>query len=278
MSMSPLDASWGSPARGSTAVPPATRVFGPRNYRYCAEHFRLAEAVPTVYLAASDTKNGKAANQPLPQPVADALGQFLADKQPGQPVWPGTWWQVAAKMLRIDLEAAGIAEVSDGPEGTVHVDFHCRRHTMVHLLDVAGVSLKQAMQLARHSDPKVTMARYGRAQLHDLGESVARLPNLVDGPYLSDPMRATGTDGAVSGFAPRLVPVVAISCDSTRPDDNAHQTVTVGCHLQQTAKNTGFESDCERMIADEESTPGRTRTCDQRFRKPLLYPLSYGGK
>ncbi len=23
--------------------------------------------------------------------------------------------------------------------------------------------------------------------------------------------------------------------------------------------------------------PGRIRTCDTRFRKPLLYPLSYGG-
>ena len=23
--------------------------------------------------------------------------------------------------------------------------------------------------------------------------------------------------------------------------------------------------------------PGRDRTCDLRFRKPLLYPLSYGG-
>ena len=24
--------------------------------------------------------------------------------------------------------------------------------------------------------------------------------------------------------------------------------------------------------------PGRIRTCDARFRKPTLYPLSYGGK
>ncbi len=24
-------------------------------------------------------------------------------------------------------------------------------------------------------------------------------------------------------------------------------------------------------------TPGRIRTCDNRFRKPVLYPLSYGG-
>src|SRR5262249_5357511 len=26
-----------------------------------------------------------------------------------------------------------------------------------------------------------------------------------------------------------------------------------------------------------ETTPGRIRTCDPRFRKPMLYPLSYGG-
>jgi hypothetical protein len=25
------------------------------------------------------------------------------------------------------------------------------------------------------------------------------------------------------------------------------------------------------------SAPGRIRTCDTRFRKPVLYPLSYGG-
>ena len=24
--------------------------------------------------------------------------------------------------------------------------------------------------------------------------------------------------------------------------------------------------------------PGRIRTCDTRFRKPVLYPLSYGGR
>ena len=27
----------------------------------------------------------------------------------------------------------------------------------------------------------------------------------------------------------------------------------------------------------EIGAPGRDRTCDLRFRKPLLYPLSYGG-
>lgn len=31
------------------------------------------------------------------------------------------------------------------------------------------------------------------------------------------------------------------------------------------------------ILESESGTPGRTRTCDTRFRKPLLYPLSYRG-
>ena len=34
-------------------------------------------------------------------------------------------------------------------------------------------------------------------------------------------------------------------------------------HLEEAVENSG--------------APGTTRTCDLRFRKPLLYPLSYGG-
>lgn len=32
-----------------------------------------------------------------------------------------------------------------------------------------------------------------------------------------------------------------------------------------------------RSVAARKSTPGRDRTCDTRFRKAVLYPLSYGG-
>ena len=35
------------------------------------------------------------------------------------------------------------------------------------------------MRLARHSDPKLTMAVYGRTQLHDLAAAVSRLPSLT---------------------------------------------------------------------------------------------------
>jgi hypothetical protein len=49
------------------------------------------------------------------------------------------------------------------------------------------------MQLARHSDPKLTMARYGRAQTHDLGEAVNRMPSLLpDAANGKQVLQATG--------------------------------------------------------------------------------------
>ena len=36
--------------------------------------------------------------------------------------------------------------------------------------------------------------------------------------------------------------------------------------------------ECSRSrTAELHGAPGTTRTCDARFRKPTLYPLSYGG-
>jgi hypothetical protein len=59
------------------------------------------------------------------------------------------------------------------------------------------------MQLARHSDPKLTMAVYGRAHLHDLGAAVGRLPSLQTGPESeSQADAATGTDGKPASGLP----------------------------------------------------------------------------
>jgi hypothetical protein len=56
-------------------------------------------------------------------------------------------------MIRLDQEAAGITYTVEGPEGTSFRDFHNLRHTVVSLLDESGATLKEAMELARHSDP-----------------------------------------------------------------------------------------------------------------------------
>ena len=62
------------------------------------------------------------------------------------------------------------------------------------MLDRSGATLKEAMQLARHSDPKLTMAVYGRAQLHDLAAAVQRLPALASPASANVPAerKATG--------------------------------------------------------------------------------------
>ena len=113
------------------------------------------------------------------------------------PSWPGTWCDRAADMLRIELDACNIPYIVQGIDGPLFADFHCLRHSFVVMLDRSGATLKEAMQLARHSDPKLTMAVYGRARLHDLAGAVDRLPSL--GTSGENPpeggLQATGTDG-----------------------------------------------------------------------------------
>jgi hypothetical protein len=100
--------------------------------------------------------------------------------------------------MRTDLDAAGVAYIVEGPDGPLYADFHALRHSYIALLEKSGATLKEAMQLARHSDPKLTLAVYGRAQLHDLGRAVERLPALMAGSE-GEAVAATGTDGAAPG-------------------------------------------------------------------------------
>jgi integrase/recombinase XerC len=185
----------------------------------CASGFRASELAslspgafsldadpPTVTLAAEHAKNGKTAIQPLPQDMVEALRDYLAGRPGDSPVWPGTWPKKAAEMISLDLDDVGIPYVVEGPDGPQYADFHALRHSFIALLDHSGATLKEAMQLARHSDPKLTMAVYGRAQLHDLGLAVGRLPSLLTDPAAKSPARvATGTDGDPDpGFPPSL--------------------------------------------------------------------------
>ena len=141
--------------------------------------FDLDNDPPIVTLAALRAKNGTCAVQPLPPDVIEDLRRYLTSRPAGLPVWPGTWPKKAAEMFTIDLDAAAIPYVIDGPNGPLYADFHSLRHSFIAMLDQSGATLKEAMQLARHSDPRLTMAVYGRAHLHDLGKAVGRLPSVM---------------------------------------------------------------------------------------------------
>ncbi len=239
--------------------------------------FDLDAEAPTVTLSAEEAKNGKTAVQPLPPDVAGVLRGYLADRAGNQPVWPGSWCERAADMLRIDLDAAGIPYSVEGPDGPLFADFHALRHSFIALLDKSGATLKEAMQLARHSDPKLTMAVYGRAQLHDLAEAVGRLPALLDEPTEDgrSTLPLTGTDDSGLPSGCRLVAVSGDrGCDSVIAFDKGGEQED-GYNVGRNPKDLqGFAADCEALIAADDTAPCRTRTYNPLIKSQLLCQLS----
>lgn len=78
-------------------------------------------------------------------------------------------------MLRIDLDAAGIAYATEGPDGPEYADFHSLRHSYLTLGCRSGIDLRTLQELAGHSKPELT-ARYSHRRLYDLVGAVDKLP------------------------------------------------------------------------------------------------------
>ena len=124
-------------------------------------------------------------------------------------------------MLRIDLEAAGIPYVADGPDGPLFADFHALRHSYLTLLGKGGVDLRTAQELAAHSMPTLT-ARYVHHRLYDLVGAAEKLPNFLppDSPLVeSQTLRMTGTDGQKLTGSPLVSPrLSALPCTTGHQD------------------------------------------------------------
>jgi len=242
----------------------------------CPSVFDLDGDPPTVTLAAEHAKNGRTAVQPLQPDIVETLRDYLNAKPADLPIWPGTWFTKAADMLRIELDACGIPYATEGPDGPLYADFHALRHSFISLLDHSGATLKEAMQLARHSDPKLTMAVYGRAQLHDLGDAVRRLPSILDaGPTRQGKaLRATGTDASrptdgpvCTGFALRNdIGRERMIVGDGMAEAEGENTTGLNHHVLQ-----GLEAGCVSVIAPEGSSPSRTRTYNKPVNSRLLY-------
>jgi Phage integrase family len=130
--------------------------------------FNLEGATPIVSLPGRDTKNSDDATQPLPAHVIPALRSWLATKPSLPPLFPHD--RNSALMIRADLRAAGIP--SDA------YDFHGLRHAYVSQIVQSGASVKDAMELARHSDPDLTLNTYAHTRLAELSKVVDKLPDL----------------------------------------------------------------------------------------------------
>jgi integrase len=160
--------------------------------------FDLAAIPPAVILPAEASKNRKGAVQPLSDDLAADLRTYLNGREGKQPVWPGRWHLKAADMLRGDLRAANVPVEVDGPEGVETRDFHALRACYISNVIRAGADLKQAMTLARHSDPRLTAGRYARTRLHDLGAVVNKLPGATEPSSETAALLPTGTGGGTA--------------------------------------------------------------------------------
>jgi integrase len=144
--------------------------------------FDLEADVPVARLAGRQTKNKKPAEQPLPPVVAARLREYLRARPADQPVWPGTWAERSADMIRADLRAADVPAVV-GDEAAL---FHSLRHTYTSML-ARSAPVKVTQDLVRHSSAALTIGRYAHASLEEKAEAVACLPlpgvSVAAGPF-----------------------------------------------------------------------------------------------
>ncbi len=128
---------------------------------------------PSVVVAAAYTKNGDPATMPLPIDMVDELAALVATLPSGTPVFPLPD-EKGAKMLRPDLEAAGIPyQDASG----LFFDFHSLRCETATLADAAGVSPRVVQKLMRHSTLELT-GRYTRPRAVDIEAAAGMLPSL----------------------------------------------------------------------------------------------------
>jgi len=219
--------------------------------------FDLDATPPALILPPEFSKNRKVAVQPLAATLAADLRRYLAGRPGKEPVWPGTWPVKAADMLRVDLTAAGVSCDVDGPEGVETRDFHALRNCYISDVLRSGADLKQAMTLARHSDPRLTTARYGRTRLHDLGAVVDRLPGGTAPDREPAALRLTGTD---SGSSTGAATGAATSGSGRGFLRVIGETGAGGGEKGSTEKPLrlqGLESDRgQSSVSDEEASPG----------------------
>lgn len=128
----------------------------------------------TVTVEAATAKNRRRDVLPIRAETAAMLGRHLARKAPAAPAFTMPEPTRTAEMIRVDMDAAGIAPVDEF--GRV-LDFHSLRATCATLLAEAGVPLTTAQAILRHSDVRLTARVYTTRFRDTEASAVARLPD-----------------------------------------------------------------------------------------------------
>jgi len=144
------------------------------------EAFDLDGDPPTVTVHAAYAKAGREDVVPLRSATAADLRELVRDTPRGEQVFPILMdHKQFMRIFRGDLEAAGVAYRDE--DGWC-ADFHALRYTFVTNLARGGITPKMAMDLARHRDINLTLARYSHTGVQDRARALEALPDLRPQP------------------------------------------------------------------------------------------------
>ena len=203
--------------------------------------------------------------------LAELLGAWLNDKEPGKPAF--NMPEKLSKMIRADLEAAGIPYRDSA--GRV-ADMHALRHTAGTFLKNKGVHPKAIQAFMRHSTITLTMDRYTHVGIRDQGAVLEALPKTDNNTKQPAQAKATGTYDLSPNHASG-----ALHYAQQSGGIPGHTKTLADIQSKENVKRGKFRKPLPTAVLDtvehEQSppvnnAPGRTRTCDLRFRKPPLYP------
>lgn len=135
----------------------------------------LAGDHPRLTLPGSETKNSEDARLPLPRHLAADLAAWVADRQLGDDDRVFHVPRDTAKLLRADLNAAGVP-YRDG-RGRV-ADFHSLRASLATHLNSAGVAITTTKTVMRHSTIALTGDDYHDPAMDDARGAIEGLPEV----------------------------------------------------------------------------------------------------
>jgi integrase len=214
--------------------------------------FHLDTINPFYMVPTAKSKSRKEQPRPLhPELVAELQKLKAAGKlKPEDSVFPER--VPPMKVIRADFKAAEIPLKDE--RGHV-VDFHALRTTYITRLQRAGVSPREAMELARHSDMRLTMKTYTDVAQLPLAATVRGLPSIGDSQIDSQTLVADRhtVSPSVIGLKPIKVGKTVGNIDESR----SLTPVVALCHSGQPSGDMGFESPSLRhfLLGNLQMTP-----------------------
>jgi integrase/recombinase XerD len=161
---------------------------------------------PTLTVKACYSKHRREDIQPILKSFAKELKAFIDGRNQNELLFP-TMPRIdsLAKMIKSDLESVNLKYKNDAG----HIaDFHALRHTYITNLARAGIHPKIAMDLARHSDINLTLARYSHTLVADRASALEATEPTNKKDSQPQEAKATGTDD----YVPK-------TNDDNKPDD-----------------------------------------------------------